>query len=288
MFEKNFSPLYDFAFAQIFGEQRNIENTKGFLKALLNIPDNEFGSLTVVNPILRRFFKKDKSGIVDLKFTAKSGKVIHIELQVEKRDNMKNRVMYYGARLIGDQLKWGEDYNELHQVISIVICDHVLLEEEPSYINFYELRNEANRPFTDLFKLAIMELPKLPEEDGSKLWPWLRFLKSTRKEEFEMLAKRYPELEKPVYCAKRLSLREEWRDFWFHEHLRRMDERALKKQWHIDGRAEGRVEGLAEGIQQEKMETARKMKALGYSAQQIAEITGISADNASVPDAKIS
>jgi predicted transposase/invertase (TIGR01784 family) len=89
MFEKNISPLYDFVFAQIFGEQRNIENTKGFLKALLDIPEKEFGRLTVVSPILRRFFKNDKSGIVDLKFTARSGKIIHIELQVEKRANLK-------------------------------------------------------------------------------------------------------------------------------------------------------------------------------------------------------
>jgi predicted transposase/invertase (TIGR01784 family) len=144
-------------------------------------------------------------------------------------------------------MKWGEDYNELHQVISVVICDHVFLEDEPSYINCYELRNEANHSFTNLFKLVILELPKLPEEDGSRLWPWLRFLKSTKKEEFEMLARRYPELERPIDCAKKLSLGERWRDYWFHEHLRRMDNRALREQWRIDGLAEGRAEGRAEG-----------------------------------------
>jgi predicted transposase/invertase (TIGR01784 family) len=228
--------------------------------------------------------------------TTNSGKIIHIELQVEKRSNLKNRVLYYGARLIGDQLNWGEDYNELNQVISIVICDHVLLEAEPSYVNCYELRNEANRPFTDLLKLVILELPKLPEEDGSRIWPWLRFLKSTRKEEFDMLAKKYPELEKPIYCAKKLSLSEKWRDYRFHEHLRRMDNRALREQWRIDGRAEGiaegraegiaegRNEGLAEGIQQGhaegrvqgKFETAYNLKSLGVSTDIITKSTGLS------------
>ena len=115
------SPLEDYAFKQIFGEQQNIGNTKAFLKTLLNIPQDEYESLTVVNPSLGKMLKRDKSGIVDIKITTKSGKIIHIELQVEKRTNMRNRILYYAARQIGDQLKWGDDYNKLHQVISIVI-----------------------------------------------------------------------------------------------------------------------------------------------------------------------
>jgi len=46
------SPLEDFAFKQIFGKKRNIDNTRAFLKAILNIPADEFGSLSVKNPIL--------------------------------------------------------------------------------------------------------------------------------------------------------------------------------------------------------------------------------------------
>jgi predicted transposase/invertase (TIGR01784 family) len=135
------SPLYDFVFAQIFGSQKNIDNTKGFLKALLNIPEDDFSRLTVVNPSLKRYFKDGKDGIVDLRLTTKSGRVIHVELQVEKTANLRNRMMYYAARLISDQLNIGEDYNELKEVVSILICDHILLKEEDYYINEYEMRN---------------------------------------------------------------------------------------------------------------------------------------------------
>jgi len=159
------SPLEDYAFKEIFGEQRNIENTRLFLKTLLNIPEEEYGKLTVRNPGLRKVFKNEKSGVVDIKLTTKSGKILHIELQVKKRKNTRDRVLYYGARLIGDQLKWGDDYNKLHHVISIVICDHLLLNEEDSYINVYDLRNVDNRIFTDKLKLIIIELPKLTAEN---------------------------------------------------------------------------------------------------------------------------
>jgi len=237
------SPLEDFAFKQIFGEKRNIDNTKAFLKAILNIPEEEYRNLSVANPIFGKTFRKEKSGIVDIKLETKSGKIFHIELQVEKRKNMKNRILYYGARLIGDQLKWSEDYNKLHHVVSIVICDHDLLEEESSYMNVYELKNDKNRSFTDLLKVVIIELPKLPEEEDSALWPWLRFLKCSNKEEYEMLAKKYPKLKEPINCARRMGLIESIRDYYFHRNLAKVDERMLHEQIKEDGMAMGIKEG---------------------------------------------
>jgi len=170
------SPLEDFAFKQIFGEQQNIGNTRAFLKTLLDVPEDEYDNLTVVSPNLGSIFRRGKRGIVDIRLTTKSGKIIHIELQVEKRKNMKNRITYYLAKNLSDQLKWGDDYIKLHQVISIVICDHNLLEEEDYYYNEYGLKNDKNNYFTKLQKLIILELPKLPETQDSVIWPWLKFL----------------------------------------------------------------------------------------------------------------
>jgi predicted transposase/invertase (TIGR01784 family) len=283
MTEEIISPLEDFAFSQIFGSQRNIAITKAFLKTLLDIPEEEYRKLTVVSPILKRFHKKDKMGIVDLKLTTKSGNIIHIELQVEKRANLKNRILYYNARLIGDQLKWGDDYNKLHQVISIVICNHVLLDEEESYVNCYELRNQKNHRFTDLEKVVILELPKLPETVDSNVWPWLKFFTCERKEEYEMLAKSHTELEEAVYCAKRMSLLERWRDYQFHKNLWKVDERNLREQIRIDAQKEGHEEGYKEGHKeghkegrdQEKLEIAQQLKRIGRPLSEVAEVTGL-------------
>ncbi|MCL2759827.1 MAG: Rpn family recombination-promoting nuclease/putative transposase [Treponema sp.] len=230
------SPLEDFAFKQIFGEQQNIDITRAFLKTLLDVPADEYDKLTIVNPNLGKMFRQGKSGIVDIRLTTKSKKIIHIELQVEKRTNMKNRIMYYLTKQISDQLKWGDDFKKLHQVISIVICNHVLLDEEESYINDYELRNKNNNSFTDLQKLIILELPKLPEAEDGALWPWLRFLMCKKKEEYEMLKKKYPELEKPVKYAHKMSLLERWRDERFHRNLAKIDEECLYEQIRLDAR----------------------------------------------------
>ena len=97
MKDEMISPLYDFAFAQIFGNQRNINITRVFLKTLLDIPEDDYDQLTVVSPILKRFFHKDKMGVVDLKLSTKSGRIIHIELQVNKSSNLRSRILYYAS-----------------------------------------------------------------------------------------------------------------------------------------------------------------------------------------------
>jgi len=265
------SPLYDFVFSFVFGNQKNIDNTKGFLKALLDIPEGDFSRLTVVNPSLKRYFKDGKDGIIDLKLTTESGKVIHIELQVEKKSNLKNRMMYYASRLISDQLEIGDDYNELKQVVGILICDHVLLEEEDYYINEYEMRNARNNSFTNLLKLYILELPKLPEKEDSAIWPWLKFFKCKTKEEFKMLAKKHPELEKAVNNVVKISLRRRWRFLLLDIQMHAMDKRARKRQIQLDleeSRAKGREDG--------KIEIARNLKSLGISTDVIVKSTGLS------------
>ena len=268
------SPLSDFVFARIFGEQRNIDNTKAFLKTLLDIPWDDYDELTVVSPILGKFFKQDKTSIVDLKLSTKSGKTIHIDLQVEKRVNLRSRILYYAAKLIESQLKLGDDYDKLHQVISIVICDHNLLEEEASYINEYELRNKKNHLFTKLLKIVILELPKLPEKEDSGVWRWLRFLRCRKKEEYEMLKLKYPELEKPIFCAKEMSFLERWRDIRFHKRLWKTDERMLFLQAQIDGKAEGKAEGLAES-KRKTLEIARNLLAEGLTPEFVQKTTGL-------------
>jgi len=267
------SPLYDFVFSFVFGNQKNINNTKGFLKALLGIPDGDFSRLTVVNPSLKRYFKDGKEGTVDLMLTTKSGRVMHIELQVEKTANMRNRMMYYASRMVSDQLVIGEDYNKLKQVIGILICDHVLLDEEKYYINEYEMRNVRNNSFTNLMKLYILELPKLPENEDSAVWPWLKFFKCKTMEEFKMLAKKHPELKKAVDNVVKISFGQRWRFALLQMHMHATAKRARKRQIQMD-LEESRVKGREEG----KVETARNLKSLGISTEIIAQSTGLSVD----------
>ena len=58
------SPLNDFVFAEIFGTQQNIGNTKAFLKTLLDIPGEDYEQLTVKNSVLKRLFRHQPRKII--------------------------------------------------------------------------------------------------------------------------------------------------------------------------------------------------------------------------------
>jgi len=119
-----------------------------------------------------------------------------------------------------------------------------------------------------MLKVVIIELPKVPQTEDSEIWPWLSFLKSKKKEDFEMLKLKFPALEKTIDCVSRMSFSEQWRDIQFHKRLWKIDEKNLMLQIRMDGHDEG----LAEG----KMEIARKMKNSGMSFTEIEKFTDLS------------
>jgi len=129
-----------------------------------------------------------------------------------------------------------------------------------------------------MLKLVILELPKVPGQADSGVWPWLRFFKCERKEDYEMLTQEYPELKKAVFCARRMSLLARWCDYQFHKNLWKEDERMLLLQARTDGHTEGLAEGETKGEERKTLEFARKMKNRGRPLAEIIEDTGLSAE----------
>jgi predicted transposase/invertase (TIGR01784 family) len=120
-----------------------------------------------------------------------------------------------------------------------------------NYLNVYEPRNrKSGKLFSDLQQYVILELPKLPDEDdGHPVWPFLKFFKCRRKEEFEMLGKRHPEVEPQVEEYQRISWSQRRRllaDYW---EKQRRDAASAMIYARNEGREEGREEGRAESQQ---------------------------------------
>ncbi|GHU84029.1 hypothetical protein FACS189473_0130 [Spirochaetia bacterium] len=101
----------------------------------------------ITDPYLNRRWRKDKKSILDVRLTLPSGKIIQIEVQIRDLKNMAQRVLYDQAKMIADQMESREDYRKIRPVISVLILDHIMLPEEPDYLNTYEFRNiESHRP----------------------------------------------------------------------------------------------------------------------------------------------
>jgi predicted transposase/invertase (TIGR01784 family) len=261
-------------FKLIFGDQRNVDILAALLKAALKLPDSEYDRLTIVDPHLKRESEDDKMGILDVKVHTKSGIVINVEIQLSTSAELRDRIVFYLVKMLTEQLKRGDTWDQAERVISIIIMDEMLIPEELEYYNEYALCNrKTGKIFTDLLGLNIFELPKLPETtDGSALWNWGSFFVSESEEEFQMVAEQDTGVRKAVAVLMELSDDErnsmlaDARDRWVTDH-----QNALKHRYRL-GLGEGEQIGLKKGEEKayrEKLEIARKMKEAGLPLEQI-------------------
>jgi predicted transposase/invertase (TIGR01784 family) len=277
MDKKLYSPLLDFIFKLIFGDQRNIAILAAFLVAALDLPEEEFDYLTIVDPYLKREFEDDKMGILDVKVHTQSRMVINVEMQVKTTQELRKRVTLSTAKMLTEQIKRGETYSRLERVVSILICEGILIPEEQTYYNKYSIRNKrSGSEFTDLIEINVLELAKLPtmpdgsllakEPDGGRLYNWARFFKAKTREELVMVAEKDPAIKQAAALV--LELNED-------EHIRRVAE--SREKWLMDQAARER-QSYQEGSLEAKQEIARNFKAMGIPTDKIATGTGLSVE----------
>ena len=200
-------PKSDVVFKMLFGDERNKDILIDFLKAILNLSEEEYEYITITDPHLKREKIKDKLGIVDVKLTSASGKIIHIEIQVLEQEEIPERVTYYNAKMLTAQLKSGEEFDTLQKTISILITDFEIIEDKRKYHYAFELIDkETGVKFTDLIEIHTLELQKIPKEtDNTAEYDWLQFLNAESEEALDMIAERSPAINKAVVEVKRLS-----------------------------------------------------------------------------------
>jgi predicted transposase/invertase (TIGR01784 family) len=243
-----------------------------FLKSFVDLPDEAYTEITVADPNLVPETKDGKTCILDLKLRTKAGELIHIEIQRADTGEMRERMAVYGARLFGEQIASGAPYKNVRRVISVLIADFPLLKETADYHTDFLLRNrDGSIVLTTALACHIFELCKIPpNEDGSKVWRWLKFLSAGTREEFDMLQETYEELQKPVARLMELSEDEIFRlrkDAWDRA---RQDEEARNRLAEARGEARGEAKGRAE--------VALNLREKGFPVSVIAEATGLSPD----------
>ena len=258
-------PTDDWIFKLLFGDERNKSMLIDMLTSFIELPQEEY-ELTFLDTYLKKEFEEDKYGIVDIKVKTKSGKILHIEIQINPVADIGERLSFYKSKLIVEQIGEGQRYNVIQKVICICILSYELFPDVPDYINdfrYYNIKNQL------LFKaipeeIYTLELSKLPvASDGSELYDWLQFLKSNTKEDLEMVAERNPEIRKAVNTLYELSA----------DARVRAEYEARQKA--LRDRASQLGSAFDEGHEKGRMEVAQRLKDMGLSAEQILAATGI-------------
>ena len=284
---------YDVIFRLFFADERNEEELAGLLESVLPLPASEYGSIEIADPHLLPEYAGDKYAVIDVKLRTKTGKVIHIEVQLRVPPAMRERILFYDARLITEQMGSSDGYGRIQQVISIVITDENLIPASPGYHHRFTMYDPAaGVELTDIVEIHTVELRKLPASaDGTALYDWAKFIDAETEEELEMAAQRNPQVRKAVVKLRELSADERARDLLERREKGRRDAEAFaegarqegraegriegRAEGRIEGRIEGHVEGHAEGRAEERIAVARNLLRIGLPIEQIIAATGL-------------
>jgi hypothetical protein len=133
-----------------------------------------------------------KLSILDVRCKDRAGTTFVVEMQLIHHPGFVNRVVYNACKAYVGQLKEGDWYTKLTDVVAISICDFELwpdatqekkgLPRVPmlSRWNMTE-RSSSNHGLLQV-QYAFLELPKMPDlrpdKPGAELWAWL-FLHAT-------------------------------------------------------------------------------------------------------------
>ena len=125
---RRFNALNDILFKFVFGHRENKDITLSFINAVLGLEgERAFVDLQFADREVDPDEESGKGSTLDLLCMTNDETQINIEVQVQKRQNMGQRSLYYWAKLYHSTLRRGEDYAHLRRTISINLLGYTYL-----------------------------------------------------------------------------------------------------------------------------------------------------------------
>jgi predicted transposase/invertase (TIGR01784 family) len=206
-----------------------------------------------------------KLSILDVRCKDRAGTTFVVEMQLIHHPGFINRVVYNVCKAYANQLKEGDWYTLLTDVVAISICDFELWPDKKQdkanlprvpMLSRWNMTERSSKTHGLLqVQYAFLELPKMPDQrpetPGADLWAWL-FVHAPELTEVpaDLAPGPYREAlelaNKAKFSVAELQAYEQARD-----EIRQVLEIAAAR-W-AEGKAEGLVEGEASGLLKAKI-----------------------------------
>ncbi|PAY15621.1 hypothetical protein CKO51_30930 [Rhodopirellula sp. SM50] len=105
-------PTVDFACKRLLGSPDHPAITLHFLNAVLG-GHPPIANVQILNPIIGKSFDDDKASILDVLATDDHGRFIDIEIQTTLPAGLSERLTYYAASQLVEQLGEGDGYRRI-------------------------------------------------------------------------------------------------------------------------------------------------------------------------------
>ena len=291
MSNKTLSPKLDVVFQKLFGEEGSEEITKSLLEAILNEKIDNIDLSQ--NPILRRDYLKDKLGVLDVLAKINGKENVEIEMQVTKKGQERERILFYWGKKYIKGIEKREDYIDLKRTITIMITDFEIKGlEELGLHSKWQIKDESGlHILTKKLEIHIIELPKVVKEAkmDEKLLDWVEFIENPNSKRVKNKMVKNKAIKEAKTKLEKMSEDEkmqkiaEWREKAI------LEEKAMYRyamtegisegrnigiaEGRAKGITEGRAEGRAEGQREKTEEIAKEMLKQGLPIETIVSIT---------------
>jgi predicted transposase/invertase (TIGR01784 family) len=279
----------DIAFKKIFGSEEHKEILIGFLNALLELEgDKRIKDVTLKNPWQPPDIPLLKETILDVKAVDNRGISFLVEMQVRDTNFFDKRALYYTAKAYTGQIKKGENYPKLNQVIFIGILDFNSFDGD-NYLTRHLILNRATmkQELRDI-EFNFIELKKFnksEEELESIIEKWIYFIKNA--DNLSMIpktAEKIPELNEAYKLASMNAWTEEELEIYEYWQIRDAGDRYKIQEEFEKGMENGMEKGMEKAMEkgmEKGMEKAMEKVALemikdGESNNKIVKYTGLS------------
>lgn len=299
------SPKNDYLFKKLFTSKGNEDILCDFISAIIG---RKVVHATIqMEKMLQQERENNKYGRLDIEITLNDGTRIDVEMQRCDDVNHIKRSVFYGGKLLSEQLQVGEAYDNLKPVEIIYIADFNFLKSKhykTSTVIVDEI--DRNEIIVEDLRFHYIELPKFRKSNPDmreKLNQWLAFIDDQNEEwmsmakdfnksvskamdEFDRLvaieAEKYTEEGKERFLMDMASIKYNT----FHKGLNEGIQKGIKqgiekgiKQGIEQGIEQGIKQGIEQGIEQGEEQATKKhissMLKKGLDIALISELTGV-------------
>lgn len=270
----------DIAFKKVFGSDQHKEILIGFLNAVLDFQgDRRIKEITLKNPWQAPDIPILKETILDIKAVDHRGVTFIVEMQVKDNPCFDKRALYYSAKAYTNQIRKGDDYPKLNQVIFIGILDFNSFEGD-NYLTRHLILNKETlkQELLDL-EFNFIELRKFnkrEEELESIVEKWVYFIKNAGNltvipksaENIPELKEAYSQAAMNTWSVEELEIYEYWQ-------IRDAADRYGKERDLELEYEKGVEKGIEKGVEKGIEKVARNMKDTGVAVDVIMQVTGL-------------
>ncbi|WP_234032336.1 Rpn family recombination-promoting nuclease/putative transposase [Lentibacillus cibarius] len=165
----------DYAFKQLFGNEKNKDITVVFLNAILQKTGrNRITDISFENTEIPGEYMDDKQSRLDLLVVTEADEWINVEIQFTNKYDMVKRSLYYWSKTYTRPLEKGMAYSELRPVIAINILNFTLFHEMERFHTSYHLYDDQRQTkLTNMMEFHFIEMSKLINDwKRDQLDPW--------------------------------------------------------------------------------------------------------------------